>query len=890
MMKNRFYLRQGALGLSALGLAILLLAFFLATPADVSLAQKGLQGAKPDGVAAYPIYDSSAISKALAYIGTRQLPNGGIEGWNPGTADEFTTIKTVLALAAVRRPMSAMTSAGGHTPLDFLSAQAITYTHDATGTLFPGRAGMVAVAVVAGDGDPYNFGGMNIIHELTATYHAATGAYSTTAKAGFSSGAAGTINQLWAILGLAAAGEPVSAAATDFLIALQEPDGGWGWGSGSGDVDTTALVVQALIASGNVGPTHSKVQEGLDFLRSKQADWGGWDAWGSPSADSTASAIQAVVAAGYRPATESWAGSPHPQSGLASLQAADGSFGGNALGTAHAIAGLAEEPLPIGGKLRRARLALTWMHEQQQADGSWFNAFGSEGATCDAVLAYAAADYDPDTVTASGSVTSAIGFLASKAAAYAAGGPDQAGKLALAVVAAGQDPRAFGGVDIVHVLTSTHYSPTVGAFGVPTNTWHQALAILGLAAAGEPVPPSATQTLLNLQQADGGWKYDLNPSPWNATTPDNTGLAMQALIAAGTPTTGNPIISATAFLRARQDAQGGWGNANSTAYAMQGLLAAGEDLIADWSVGGHSPYDALAAYQKPDGPFVWTWGWPGDNFLATAQAVPALLGRSLPLQPSLVLTPTARNRAGLVVDYANGRIETACVYFTETQISGLDLLGRSGIPYVESGGAVSKIRDVGCPASDPWCAAPYYWSYWWWEPVTGTWTFATTTAGNSAVTDGKIEGWHWIDWNVTPAPPPGLTPTLTTTCGVAGLMPFADVSRPADADRLLAAPPRATWGHSLDVIIPFGSDLNRNGAVSLDYRPLGATDWITGTTLTRADGYFTATVPVTRLMSYELRAVFADADKVQYGIYLSDSATLTATFQTYAVYLPLVTR
>ena len=146
---------------------------------------------------------SDAISDALAYLQTKQLPNGGLECWTPGEADNFTTIKTVIALGAARRPVSFLTSVSDTTPLDYLATRAVTYTHDTTGTLFPGRAGMLAVAVVAGDDDPYNFGGMDVINELTATYHLATGAYSTTAQQGYSSGAAGVINQLWAILGLA---------------------------------------------------------------------------------------------------------------------------------------------------------------------------------------------------------------------------------------------------------------------------------------------------------------------------------------------------------------------------------------------------------------------------------------------------------------------------------------------------------------------------------------------------------------------------------------------------------------------------------------------------------------------------------------------------------------
>ena len=593
--------------------------------------------ARPAATSVSPAIDhSDAISRALAYLKTKQLPNGGIEGWVPGTADEFTTIKTVIALAAARRPVSYLTSVSGTTPLDYLATRAITYTHDTTGTLFPGRAGMLAVAVVAGDGDPYDFGGMDLIFELVNTYNPATGAYSTTARQGWTTGAASAVNQAWAILGLAAAQQTIPISATDFLIGLQEADGGWGWGLG-GDVDTTALVIQALLASGNVSPTDAKIQEGLDFLRNSQDVSGGWKSWGFLSADSTAAAIQALVAAGYTPATECWtAAEGNPHTALAGLQAADGSFGGNALGTAHAIAGLAEAPLPIFGRWERANRALTWMNEQQNADGSWSGWSGPDpGATCDAVLAYAAAGYDPDTVAATGSVTSALDYLSATAASYVYVSADAAGKLALAVEAAGRDAHNFGGVDIVHVLTNTWYSPTLGAFGTPTNTWHQAFAILGLAAAGEPIPISATRTLTSLQQPDGGWKYNLSSNPWNTTTPDNTGLAIQALIAAGVPPSDPSIVRGLDYLRDQQDEMGGWDNANSTAYAIQGLLAAGENLIADWSSSdGHSPYDALAAYQKPDGPFVWAWSWPSDNGLATWQAVPALLGVHYPYTPS----------------------------------------------------------------------------------------------------------------------------------------------------------------------------------------------------------------------------------------------------------------
>ena len=407
--------------------------------------------AQPAPAPAAPTIDhGDAISDALSYLKAQQRPNGSFND------SEFTTVRAVLALAAARRPIGFMTSISGYTPLDYLATRAITYTHDAAGKLKPGTAGQLAVAVVAGDGDPYDFGGMNIIHELTATYDAATGAYSTTASP------AGILNQPWAILGLAAAQETVPGPATDFLIGLQNADGGWGWGL---DPDYTALALQALLASGSVDATHARVQEGLAFLRDTQLDSGGWG-WGgvSVNADSTAIVIQALAAAGYTPATESWAHPLDPHAALLGLQQTDGHFDGydTVLSTADAIPGLAEMPLPILGQVQRANQALAWMNERQDADGSW-SSLGSPdpGATCDAVLAYAAAGFDPHTVRASGGGPSAMDYLSSTASTFVARSADSAGKLALAVDAAGEDVRDFGGVDIVHVLTDTWYSPTL---------------------------------------------------------------------------------------------------------------------------------------------------------------------------------------------------------------------------------------------------------------------------------------------------------------------------------------------------------------------------------------------------------------------------------------------
>jgi hypothetical protein len=98
------------------------------------------------------------------------------------------------------------------------------------------------------------------------------------------------------------------------------------------------------------------------------------------------------------------------------------------------------------------------------------------------------------------------------------------------------------------------------------------------------------------------------------------------------------------YYQAIQNEDGGWPyqnpsqygtatDANSTAVTIQAILAAGHDPSgADWTAsGGQTPVAALEALQNPSGGFSWQAAVPGDNLLATLQALPALAGKPFPL-------------------------------------------------------------------------------------------------------------------------------------------------------------------------------------------------------------------------------------------------------------------
>jgi hypothetical protein len=710
---------------------------------------------------------SEVISSAVAYIATQQQPDGGIDAFGGSNGSNPSgSARAILALVAAGRPAESMVySATNLSLVDYLETQVITFTHDITGSLFPERAGLLIAAASAANQDPSHFGGMDLVAELEAAYDPSNGAYHTEALAGWTTGAANDLNQIWSILGLSCAGRPIPISATNYLLDSQAEDGSWGFG----DLDTTGMAVVALIASGNVEPSDEVFQNALGFFEDTQLSNGGWrPSWDQDplNVDTTAWVMQALAAAGYTPVTASWANAEGtPRSALISQQKESGLIGGtfgNAYSTIEAIYGLTEKPVFLLGRSIQTWRALSWLDELQNDDGSW----GTASATTDVVLAFMSAGFDPYEIKATGSISSAMDYLEAQSADFASIDPARAGKLTLVSVTAGADPTNVGGVDLIDMLNSSYYQPALGGFtditgtyGI-TNTYFQAFPILGLAAAGEIIPGNVKATLLDLQQPDGGWKYDLVESAWNTTTPDNTGIALQALVAAEIPLDNPSIISATNYLRSQQDETGGWSDANGTAYAIQGLLAIGEDLEKDWLRGGHSPYDALASFQKVDGPFVYQWisSWgvpPNDNSFATQQSVPALIGIYYPFTPS--------------------------------------------------------------------------------------------------------------------------------SLGI-----FTRVNRGPDPDRMLAVPPNPVYGASVIVRVPFGSDQDQDGSVTLVWRALGTRDWTSGTTVNRADGYFIATLPITDTRSYEFRATFSDPDGVQSGSSLTDTVALTSTLTSETVYLPLI--
>lgn len=286
---------------------------------------------------------SQVVENGLAYLRSQQGSDGGILGFS-GTSDPDTTARSMLAFILAGQPVSEVISADGNSMLDYLATQAISFTHDNTGTLFPGRAGLLLAAISLSENEPTIFGGMNMIAELQASFQPETGAFSTTAQQEFSSGQASDLSQAWALLGLSLAGEKIPDEANQFLIQAQAEDGSWGFG----DPDTTALAMIALLASEKVNQKEQAIQSALQFFHANQLASGGWrPTWDTDplNADSTGWILQALFSAGEDPTGEDWSvEQANPVQALMGLQKPDGSIGGtyaNPYSTAEAIIGLA---------------------------------------------------------------------------------------------------------------------------------------------------------------------------------------------------------------------------------------------------------------------------------------------------------------------------------------------------------------------------------------------------------------------------------------------------------------------------------------------------------------------------------------------------------------------
>lgn len=273
---------------------------------------------------------------------------------------------------------------------------------------------------------------------------------------------------------------------------------------------------------------------------------------------------------------------------------------------------------------------VSFMIANQAADGGFHEPGrgdkGQDATTAWCVMALSAAGKDPREIRKNG--RSPLDFLATQSGNWHSVTDYE--RTLLAVAAAGEDPRSFGGVDLLEKVRS--YQGAGGNIGDAVNS--NAFGILALKAAGAEIPEGAVQWHRGAQNPDGGW----GNSKGAASNPDMTAASIMALRAAGVEPGDPAISSALAYLHAVQNPDGGFSfqpgssDTAATSWCAQAIIAVGQDPGGGaWSRGGNTPLSFVRSMQGPDGSFSWMQGREMNPVWTTAYAVCALAGKPFPV-------------------------------------------------------------------------------------------------------------------------------------------------------------------------------------------------------------------------------------------------------------------
>ena len=249
-----------------------------------------------------------------------------------------------------------------------------------------------------------------------------------------------------------------------------------------------------------------------------------------------------------------------------------------------------------------------------------------------AALGLAAEGHNPQNVSRAG--TSLLTYI--RATAGSATDPGSIERTILVARAAGASASSFGGHDLIGALTAD----IRGNGSVEDQVNLTSFAVLALRADGVSPPARTIPWLVRQQDRDGGFNF---ATAGGSSDVDDTGAALQALAGAG-GSAGRARRRAVAFVERQQGRDGGFpsepggdANAQSTAWAIQGLLAVG---AAPGSV--HSAVQYLDSLIAGDGHVLYSSSSDQTPVWVTGQASMALAGKSLPL----AAVPLARRHRG----------------------------------------------------------------------------------------------------------------------------------------------------------------------------------------------------------------------------------------------------
>ncbi len=310
---------------------------------------------------------------------------------------------------------------------------------------------------------------------------------------------------------------------------------------------------------------------------------------------------------------------------------------------------------------------VSYLLRAQNADGGFGAAPGrSSNALYSgwAALGLASAGYDPARIWRRSRTV--IDYLRSGAGLASDVGSIE--RTILVLGAAGLPARSFDGRDLVATLE--HAVRRNGSVSDQTNL--TSFAVLALRAAGLAPAARTLSWLVRQQDSDGGFNFAVAGGQSDV---DDTGAALEAL--AGDRASGAEAARARAidYLRRRQDRDGGFpsqpgqgSNAQSTAWAVQGLVAARVDPGALHRDGAVSPLAYLQGLIAPNGSVDYARGNSQTPVWVTGEALMALQRRPLPL-----VAPRAGRRPAVVPALSIGRLPSGFGFATAVLLAPVGL-------------------------------------------------------------------------------------------------------------------------------------------------------------------------------------------------------------------------
>ncbi len=247
-------------------------------------------------------------------------------------------------------------------------------------------------------------------------------------------------------------------------------------------------------------------------------------------------------------------------------------------------------------------LALTFLAEQQNADGSFANTLITDWAA----IAFSASD---------------PGAAKTKLRTYLLTAPSAGSDItdherrAMALMALGINPYTGTSVDYIAPIVAAFDGTQIGAVFPHDDIF----AIFPLINAGystsDDIIKKAVAYIVLKQNTDGSWG-----------DPDSTAAAVQALtLTLSEPGVAEALTKAKEYLHTQQRTDGGFSNSSSASWVLQAISAFGESP-STWVSNAKTPLDYLTSLQQTDGGVDLATAGADNRAWATTYAVPGVLG------------------------------------------------------------------------------------------------------------------------------------------------------------------------------------------------------------------------------------------------------------------------